>query len=175
MGKTKFVKCDTTAVSAASDAWSGMEGLKEELESWYENLHENFQNGQKGEELQEAIQQIDAASEPSAPYSAEEINISYDAPTGTKQSRSTQCSGHVNAMTAAAEGARSRVEELNQLEYTDDGVLLIDGKPVTDETDTSEPRNEDERDSIVSELEEFADECEGCASEWEQVSFPGMY
>src|SRR6266571_8954588 len=41
--------------SAASD----IEELKDELQEWYDNLPENFQSGDKGSELEEAIQALD--------------------------------------------------------------------------------------------------------------------
>jgi uncharacterized protein YukE len=46
-------------VNIISDSTSSVEELKEELENWYDNLPENFQNGMKGDELQEAIDALD--------------------------------------------------------------------------------------------------------------------
>ena len=34
--------------------------LKDELQNWYDNLHENFQNGDKGNEIQEAIDALES-------------------------------------------------------------------------------------------------------------------
>ena len=39
---------------------SEVESLKDELQDWYDNLPENFQNGDKGSELQEAIEALDS-------------------------------------------------------------------------------------------------------------------
>jgi hypothetical protein len=40
-----------------------LEELKDELEEWYSNLPDNFQNGDKGDMLQEAIVELDGAIE----------------------------------------------------------------------------------------------------------------
>ena len=38
-----------------------MELIKDELQDWYDNLPEAFQNGDKGQALEEAISQIDSS------------------------------------------------------------------------------------------------------------------
>lgn len=43
------------ALSLISDAKSEVESLRDELQEWYDNLPEGFQNGDKGDQLQEAI------------------------------------------------------------------------------------------------------------------------
>lgn len=49
------------AVSLVVDAKSEFEALSEELRSWYENLPENFQEGEKGQQLEEAADALDEA------------------------------------------------------------------------------------------------------------------
>lgn len=49
-----------TLVSQAKDEF---ETLRDELQEWYDNLPENFQQGSKGEALQEAIQELENAIE----------------------------------------------------------------------------------------------------------------
>ena len=44
---------------AIQGAQSDVEQLKQELESWKENLPENLQDGQKAQELDSAIEQLD--------------------------------------------------------------------------------------------------------------------
>lgn|SRR3990167_7790231 len=41
--------------SAVGTLANDVEELRDELQEWYDNLPENFQNGDKGSELQEAI------------------------------------------------------------------------------------------------------------------------
>lgn len=47
------------AQSLISDAKSGMEELKDELESWHDNLPENLQSSNKADELDEAVNNLD--------------------------------------------------------------------------------------------------------------------
>jgi hypothetical protein len=47
------------AETLISDAKCIVDDLKGEVEGWYENLPENFQNGEKGEQLQEAMDKLD--------------------------------------------------------------------------------------------------------------------
>lgn len=47
------------ATGMIGEARSELESLRDELQEWYDNLPENFQNGSKGEELQEAIDALD--------------------------------------------------------------------------------------------------------------------
>ena len=48
-----------SVVDLLSEARSEAESLKEELESWYDNLPESFQNGEKGEALQSAMSELE--------------------------------------------------------------------------------------------------------------------
>src|SRR5438477_8413 len=41
------------------DAQADLEALRDELQDWYDNLPENFQAGDKGDQLQEAIDQLE--------------------------------------------------------------------------------------------------------------------
>ncbi len=47
------------AESEVSSAQGIVEELRDELQGWFDNLPENFQNGSKGEQLQEAIDALD--------------------------------------------------------------------------------------------------------------------
>lgn len=48
------------AESQISEAKSTAEELKDECQEWYDNLPENFQNGDKGSQLQECIDALDS-------------------------------------------------------------------------------------------------------------------
>jgi hypothetical protein len=50
----RFAEMQGDVISAKSDA----EGLKDELQEWYDNLPENFQSGEKGSQLEEAMSQL---------------------------------------------------------------------------------------------------------------------
>lgn len=47
------------AESLVQQATEIVDELKDELQSWYDNLPDNFRDGHKGSELEEAINQLD--------------------------------------------------------------------------------------------------------------------
>lgn len=49
----------STLAAAVADALESLHGLGEELQEWYDNMPENFQNGSKGEEVSEAADAIE--------------------------------------------------------------------------------------------------------------------
>lgn len=49
----------SAAMAMIEDAKSEVESLRDELQEWYDNLPEQFQNGSKGEEIQEAIDALE--------------------------------------------------------------------------------------------------------------------
>ena len=49
------------AIGFVEDGKSAIEELRDELQEWYDNLPDNFQSGQKGDELQEAIDALEEA------------------------------------------------------------------------------------------------------------------
>lgn len=65
------------AMDRATEAKGDIEGLKEELEEWYGNLPESFQNGDKGEALQEAISQLEQVEQAldEADGAAQDVNF----------------------------------------------------------------------------------------------------
>jgi hypothetical protein len=176
--KAQFKTQTTSIESAVSDAYSGMEELKDELQNWYDNLPESFQNGSKGDALQSAIDQIDCASEITVPdclcNGPDLPEVSYDE--SVKTSRSARRDTCVSMLNGAADAARDYIDTLNELEFDEDGNrkrTLTEGDDDVEED--GYPTTEDERDSWVSEIEDFANECENNVGEYEAVEFPGMY
>lgn len=49
----------SAACGLVGDAKSEFESLRDELQEWYDNLPENFQNGDKGNDLQTAIDELE--------------------------------------------------------------------------------------------------------------------
>lgn len=175
--KAKTTPVNVTVADAVSAAFSQIEELKDELQSWYDNLPENFQNGDKGSQLQEAIDALESTSEPDVPDSASDIEVSFSEATG-RLSRARRRDNACAAIEAAEQAVRDRIQELSDLVYNEDGKLVIDGRavePEPGEDGPSEPYTEDERDSAITDLEAFADELENARVEWESVEFPGMY
>lgn len=166
-----YVSRDTSVSSAVADAFSGAEELKDELQSWYDNLHENFQNGTKGEELNEAIGTLEGLTQPDVPTDIELENVSYSERSGRKgQSRAARRDTLASMLQAAADHARQRSSELGELEYDEDGEPKEGPASVGNPPDTEEARDE-----LVQDLDTFADECESAVSDLEGVEFPGMY
>lgn len=63
------------AQSMVADAKSEAESLRDELQDWHDNLPESFQNGEKGESLNEAISQLEEFI--SGCESAESANVEF--------------------------------------------------------------------------------------------------
>jgi len=179
--KAKTTPVNVTVADAVSTAFCQIEELKDEIQSWYDNLPENFQNGDKGSQLQEAIDALESTSEPDVPDSASDIEVSFSEATG-RLSRARRRDNACAAIEAAEQAVRDRIQELSDLVYNEDGKLVIDGRVMerSDEDAANEephdyPYTEDERDSAITDLEAFADELENARVEWESVEFPGMY
>lgn len=176
--KTKFTTSTTSIESAVADAYSNMDELKDELESWYDNLPESFQNGSKGEALQEAAGNIGNVDEVTVP---DILLNGPDLPEATysssnRSSRSARRDVCASMLAGAADAARAYVETLNALEYDEDGKLKDATPEGTEELESDGfPATEDARDAAIDAIETFIEECENAQSEYENVEFPGMY
>ncbi len=175
MARAKLKPVKTDIDGAKSMAFSEIDSIKDELQSWYDNLPESFQNGDKGSALQEAVDALEQDSEPDCPDVLDGIECEYSEYVG-HIGRPKRRDTAVNAIRAAVDAARNRASELEELSFNDDGVLLIDGEAIdVDEYEGDLPCTESERDDAVTEIESFAEECENAADNWENVEFPGMY
>lgn len=185
MGKLKMKEYTGDCEGAVSDAYSAMDGIKDELQSWYDNLPENFQSGDKGDQLQTAIDAIESVDEPNAPDCASEISCTWMEYVG-KFGRPKQRDNAVNALRAAADAVRAKVVELQDMTFEEpdeeedaEDTQQVNGSPDTEGADSDgaeeEKLTEDERDAMVNELETYADEIEAAADEYDNVEFPGMY
>ena len=175
MSKTTLEEADVEG--AISTAYGEIEQLNEELTNWYDNLPENFQSGDKGDMLQEATGILGSIDEINVPDCAASLAVTYSA-LKRKASRATRRDFAVEILNSVSAALRERVEELNLMTF-EEPVEEEDAKPETEATDEVEddstPKTEDERDSMVSDLEIAADEIENHASELEGVEFPGMF
>jgi len=97
----------TSIQELITDAVSEFECLKDELQEWYDNLPESFQNGDKGSQLQEAIDALENATEPDIPKTIGEIKVIFF-PGINVQTRAQRCA---NACTMI-DVANSTLEEL---------------------------------------------------------------
>jgi len=160
---------DYSLPDAVSTAFGEVEQLTEELSSWLDNMPEGLRNGDKASTIEEAISALEGVSEVDVPECAEQLRCTVTK-LKRKASRATRANWAAELYNAAAGAARSRIEELNELEFSDDD----EGEPEP-EGESTEPKTEADRDTMVSELDSFADECENQGSDLEGIEFPGMY
>lgn len=73
--KLRAAHFTTTVSSLVTDAFSAVQELKDELQDWYDNLPEAFQQGDKGSQLEDAIGTLDQVSEPDVDEKLENITI----------------------------------------------------------------------------------------------------
>lgn len=176
---TKTRKVNASVEDAVGNAFSEMESIKDELQEWYDNLPENFQNGDKGSQIQEAVDTLERAlDQPDIPDAASELACDYAEYFG-KIGRPKRRDTAVNAVRAAADACDAEVERLNTLSFEPDDETpdpetteVVNG---SEEAEVEEAMTEDERDTAVQELEELANACNEAADEWDGVEFPGMY
>lgn len=134
------------------EAYSEFSTLRDELQEWYDNLPENFQNGDKGSEVQEAIDQLEA-------FCDDEPNLG----TELKQIMEDQ-----TAVFLPFENCRSRSDRCAYAKYCLDTV-------VTQLRENDTLRKSIKETDVEDEAKELADELDNHATEAENVSFPGMY
>jgi dsDNA-binding SOS-regulon protein len=172
---------DTTDISSAvSDAYSGMDELKDELQNWLDNMPESLQNGSKADELNEAIDAISNVDEITVPDCLENgkdvPSVTYY--TSKKSSRSGRRDTLTSMLSGAADAGREYIQTLSELDYDEEtGVLKMpEGMTEDERADWSSglPDTADDRDSWVTEIEEFIESCENAQSEYDEVNFPGM-
>jgi hypothetical protein len=73
--KLRTGRFTTTIGDLLTDAFSEFDNLKDELQDWYDNLPEAFQTGDKGQQLEEAISNLDNISEVEAPQDTEKLSL----------------------------------------------------------------------------------------------------
>ncbi len=70
--KLQDAKYTTTIKQIIEDAMCEIESLKEEIQEWYDNLPESFQNGDKGSALQECVGALESIESPCMPEDTDE-------------------------------------------------------------------------------------------------------
>lgn len=138
-----------TVSDALSEAFGEFESLRDELQEWYDNLPESFQNGSKGDALQEAVSQLEDLSEPS--INSEEIRqLGIVCLPGTLRScsRSARCSNAVEILESCVEALQEMKDKKS------------DENCMTEE---------------VGECESLIDELSQAIDTANYVEFPGMY
>ena len=169
MGKRAESLVRASVLDMVERAFGEAEELKDEVQNWFDNLHENLQGGDKGQKLEEIVGQLENYDMPTPPERIKVNEIEFTESVKKRMSRRERLDNCVAAVRAAAEHTRAEIEGLEALAYDKHGHLAKGDQPA------ASPNTEDERDTIVEELEQFAQECEDAADEWDSVEFPGMY
>ena len=149
----RYTQHTTDIENAVADAMSELSGLGEELRSWYDNMPENFQNGDKGSMVDEAANTLESLNEVEVPACLSTVPVAYQSDRKA-QSRSARCGEAVNMLNIAKDNAQAFLDENLPEDETKD-------------TETQATQRE-EIDSFISELDEVISEAEG-------VEFPGMF
>ena len=145
----RFVATTTTIGSAVSDACSELESLAGEMRDWYDNMPENFQNGDKGSMVDECANSLENVTEPEVPEFLEGLPVTYNADRKAR-SRAARCGDCISMLEAVVEFL--------------DGHLELYGEGLSE-------AKQEERD----EAESFRDEVQTIIDEIQGVEFPGMY
>lgn len=142
------------------DAYCEFETLASELQDWYDNLPEQFQNGEKGDMLQEAIRILEDAQLPDLPECIQEDEtVGRDALTtvfypsiSTEMSRADRCQEAVGMLQTVVDKLDEEAASLREQE----GI----GADMTD---------------TIHALDDLKEELENTISEVDGIEFPGMY
>jgi hypothetical protein len=140
----------TTLEELASDAFSEIESLSGEMQEWYDNMPENFQQGDKGSEVEEAKDALENISTVELSGEAAKLTTVY-IPAENIESRGDRINDCVSRLNHAAETLRDELQD------------LIDAAPKDDPYKDAEGWGD------------IADELESAAQEADGISFPGMY
>lgn len=144
------VRFTATVQDLVSDAFGEFQDLGTELQEWYDNLPESFQQGDKGNLLEEGANSLSGLDQPEVPERIGDIKTIY-VPDENVSSRADRCSDAIGRLHQAVEALNEAMEE------EDD-----DGKPRYSQEE------KDDMQSLIDELENSIGEAEG-------VEFPNMY
>lgn len=144
--KRQMVAHTSTVEGCVSDAMSELQSLGEELRSWYDNMPENLQGGDKGNQVDEAASALEGLNEPTMVESVGSLPISWETPKNRGTSRSAR---------------------------RDDCTLMLDLAHTAlqnwmDDDANKEHADRSEVESLISEIEDVKDEADG-------VEFPSAF
>ncbi len=175
--KTMLTKKYTTTVgSLIGDAEGERDSLRDELQDWYDNLPESFQNGDKGSTIEEAISQLENADfdfgglEDLGLYELPALHY----PALKQSSRADRCC-EISAMLRSAceslDGFVSEFAEGGRATEIDRDKFLREKLVIED----AAKKEEVIEDFTGTQVQEFIDGLEEIASDLEGVEFPTMY
>lgn len=138
---------ELTVESAVTDAQSGAEELRDELQEWFDNMPENLQNGSKAEEIQEAIDALEDVinADITIPDAVKDLPVQFQFSRKRRQSRANRAADFCSLMEAAAAVVENHVEESDELD-----------------------------DEAADEIQTFLSDLIDAANTLSDVTFPGM-
>lgn len=152
MAKKKAIQYDKfTIVDALSAAFSDIESLQDEMQSWYDNMPEGLQSGNKGEAVSEAADALSNVSEVEVPNTLTD-------------------NAQFMALTVSVGPLKKRASRASRLDYAL-GLLQTARDEVDGHINAETVRAED----VKEEAQSVIDELDTAISELEGLEFPGMY
>lgn len=111
----------TTVGDLVSDAFSEIQCLSEEMQEWYDNLPEGFQQSERGERVQEAADALSYLDEVDVPEEFQDLKAVY-IPAFEIESRRDRASEVSSMLQTAAETIRQFMEDESKADEYDDGI-----------------------------------------------------
>lgn len=145
--RAALVEMKSTVSGLIEEALGEIQSLGEEMRSWYDNMPESFQNGDRGSAVSESADALEnIATEVDVPEEVDEEVTYTHRPLPRKISRA----GRRDHAVGMLEAAKGKLEELSEAQ------------------DENEEAGEVDFGEIINELETIIDEASS-------VEFPGMY
>jgi len=164
-----------TIDGAFEEGKSEVEGLKEEITEWKDNMESNsMENLPKFDEVSECADAIESGMDTldslEVPEVLQGVEVTYTIDTRRKaQSRNGRMGNAMGMLDAAKAGAEAWLEDNEELEANEDDEDRDEDEELVTEADANE------REEQRSAVQEFIDELENAYGELEGVNFPGMY
>lgn len=171
--KPKTHEHSSTIGSALEEAMGELESLGEEMRSWYDNMSENLQGGEKAQTIEATADTLEGLQAPDVPEHLEEEAVSYTTQSKRRSTpRHMRCSNATSALGAIISACEDYVQKAED---------AINALPDDAEDDTEIDLHDNGYTMPLSELREliestnsFKDEIENLMSEADGVEFPGM-
>lgn len=144
----RSAKFTTDVESLIDDAFTEFEDLRDGLQEWFDSMPENLQSGQKGEDLQSAIDTLDSIERPDVPEFIGNIATVF-IPSEKITSRPDRRDNAVSELQTAVEMIQDAMDdEESEVKFTDD--------------------QKEEMQALIDNIENAYGEAEG-------VEFPNMF
>lgn len=161
----KLTNHDTELGSGIDGAVSDLKELGDEMRSWYDNMSENLQGGDKGIAVEECADALEGIDEPNVPDELTALAFPYTQMKPSGKKGAPRWMRRDNAVTIL-ECAKARLEEWIELRNID----LDPG-----DEDVEETQERIDAQARVDEAQELVDALDTIIDDANGVEFPGMY